>query len=95
MEESAIFWCKDCNVPSFEETCPVCGNRGSRIASDIRPVFPEERLLIELILGVPLKYKNSSVWNVSSGVYIIDGDRVTFPISRIKELDISSIRLEL
>ena len=95
MEDSTIFWCKDCNVPTFEETCPACGSKGTRIASDIRPVFPEERLLIEIIMGVPLKHKNSSVWNISSGIYVIDGERITFPISRTKELDIDFIRSEL
>ena len=65
MVESTIYWCDDCNIPIFEEVCPICGKKGKRIGSDIRPVFPEERLLLEIILGVPLKYKNSSVWNLS------------------------------
>ena len=46
---STIYWCKCCNVPTFDEHCPLCGSKGKRIGSDIRPVFPQERLLLEII----------------------------------------------
>lgn len=43
---STIYWCDDCNVPIFENICPSCGNKGRYIATDMRPVFPEENVLI-------------------------------------------------
>lgn len=66
LKSSTIFWCKECNIPLYENTCPICGNKAKRISSDIRPVFPEERLLMEIILGEPLKYLRSSVWSCQS-----------------------------
>ena len=46
---TTIYWCKHCNVPMFEETCAECGQVGEYIATDIRPVFPEEKLLLAII----------------------------------------------
>ena len=60
---SKLFWCEKCNVPTYHEICPKCGNKGIYFATDARPVFPEERLLIESVLGEPMKYYNCSVWN--------------------------------
>ena len=57
-----IYWCANCNIPSWYETCDRCGEKASQITTDIRPVFPQERLLMELLLGVPLKYQHESVW---------------------------------
>ena len=65
------------------------------IGRDLRPVFPEERLLLEIILGQPLKYKDSSVWSSGSGLYIVDGKRVRFSVEKTKQLDIDSIRTQL
>ena len=43
------------------------------MASDLRPVFPEERLLLEILLGSkPHEYINKSVW-VANSRYYIDG----------------------
>ena len=41
---STIYWCGHCNVPMFDEFCPECGEQGEYIATDIRPVFPEEKV---------------------------------------------------
>ena len=52
-----VFWCSQCNIPIIvelnqanRETCPICGNDIQYLSTDVRPVFPEERLLIELLL---------------------------------------------
>ena len=54
---SEVFWCDDCRVPVMQEVkqadrgiCPRCGKPMKYLAADIRPVFPEERLLIEILL---------------------------------------------
>ena len=52
---SDIYYCAKCNVPIYEQACPVCHTEGRRIASDLRPVFPKERLLYEILEGEPLK----------------------------------------
>lgn len=88
---STIYWCKECNVPIFDKTCPVCGGTGEYIATDMRPVFPEENVLISLILADdPVKYQKSSVW-FGSGVYIVDGKKVKLPIARINQLPLDEI----
>lgn len=81
MTNSTIFWCDNCNVPIFDEICACCSSKGRRIGSDIRPVFPEERLLLELLLEIePMTYKHSSVWNTSGNHYIVDGKRIIFSV---------------
>ena len=73
---SRIYWCKNCNVPMYNEECTECGSKGKYIGTDIRPVFPEERLFLEVLIGEPLKYKNSSVWNITGNRYVVDGEKL-------------------
>ena len=47
---TTLYWCKQCNVPIYEESCPLCGEKGKYIATDIRPVFPEEKILLAILL---------------------------------------------
>lgn len=72
---SSIYWCPTCNVPTWEEKCPVCSSACTYIATDIRPVFPQERLLIEILFGHPMQYQRDSVW-FGSGRYIINGKTI-------------------
>lgn len=95
IEKSIIYWCSDCNIPVFDEVCPICGGKGKRIGSDLRPVFPEERLLLEIMLGCPLKYKNASVWNASGNIYYADGQKINFKAGQTKDLDADEIRRQL
>lgn len=51
-----VYWCDNCKTPiikrvsdSHKEECPCCGRKTRYMAKDIRPVFPEERLLMELL----------------------------------------------
>lgn len=94
MTEATVFWCDCCNVPIFDEIC-ACGNKGRRIGSDVRPVFPEERLLLEIILGCPMKYKNSSVWNTAGNYYYADGKKIPFTASQTKNIDADFVRAQL
>ena len=60
---STIYWCDECNIPIFDKVCPACGTEGKYISTDMRPVFPEENVLISIILkGDPAGYQQSSVW---------------------------------
>lgn len=90
---STIYWCDDCNVPIFTSECPVCGARGKYIATDVRPVFPEENMLISIILkDAPFKYQKSSVW-YGGGAYIIDGKKVKFSITQMNKLPLENIKI--
>ena len=80
---SEIYWCDTCNVPSVNETCDCCQSKCHHIATDIRPVFPTERLLVEILLNSPMKYVWSSVWATGGGAYIIDGKKVKIRLDEI------------
>ena len=50
-DEDLIYWCNTCKIPIIKKqgeelTCPCCGKNIDYLASDLRPIFPEERLLI-------------------------------------------------
>ena len=93
--ETSVFWCDECNVPLFEEDCYRCGHKARRIGSDARPVFPEERLLIEILMGCPMKYADASVWQISGNVYIADGKKLPFKKSMLKDADIKAVKEQL
>lgn len=89
---STIYWCEECNIPIFDNVCPSCGKKGIYITTDMRPVFPEENALISIILANDAtRYQKSSVW-YGSGVYVIDGEKVKLPITKINKLPISDIK---
>ena len=80
-----IYWCSSCKTPiivrlqhMLDKTCPICGKKIKRLGSDLRPVFPEERLLIEILMAKPFAYLEKSVWAVNSRYYI---DGKSMPIS--------------
>lgn len=95
---STIYWCDECNIPIYDKEClrPIessqcCGHKGRYIATDIRPVFPEENMLVSLLLsGEPFKYQKDSVW-YGSNSYIINGQKVKLPISKINKNHIDEI----
>lgn len=84
--QTEIYWCNHCRTPVIQETnrtdketCPQCNEVMKYIATDIRPVFPEERLLLEILLDKePNQYVKSSVW-VSKNRYFIDGKLIILP----------------
>lgn len=93
--QTDIFWCADCQVPLFEERCGRCGATGKRIGSDIRPVFPEERLLMEAVLGEPMKYHGDSVWNTAGNRYYANGRRIPFSVKQLAQVDADHIREQI
>ena len=75
-----IFWCEHCRTPIIvpvnldkaKHICPRCSSEITYLSSDLRPVFPEERLLLEILLAEPFAYAKSSVW-ANSNRYYVDG----------------------
>lgn len=89
---STIYWCEECNIPIYNDTCPVCGNKGKYIATDVRPVFPEENMLISLILtGNPFEFQKKSMWYGANN-YIIDGIKHKVSISEINKWPIDKVK---
>jgi len=85
--ENGVYWCHECKIPILKEPrpdgeaqteiyCPICKSKADYLTSDLRPVFPQERLLLELLLGKkPNTYSEKSVW-ATDGRYFIDGKAV-------------------
>lgn len=92
---SKIYWCEHCQVPTYDEECPVCHSKGHYLTSDVRPVFPEERLLIEIMLGKPLAFVCDSVWNGIGNRYYVNGKRISLSVANLRRFDSSKIREEL
>lgn len=89
--EPRIYWCKNCKVPVYDEKCDLCGEDAEYLTTDLRPVFPEERLLLEVLIGEPLKYINSSVWNSTGNRYIVDGVRLKLSIAKLMKKDSKTV----
>ena len=92
-----LYWCDSCRVPIIREVsddspkvCPSCGKPIRYLAKDLRPVFPEERLLLEVIKGKPLAYLHSSVW-ASGSRYYIDGKTANLSIDTLKKINIEDV----
>ncbi len=91
---SKIYWCRECRIPLYEENCSICGSRGTYLTTDIRPVFPEERLLVEIISGKPFCYEKMSVWNGTGNHYYVNGKKIPFSVQALKDLDADAIRMQ-
>lgn len=93
--ESKVFWCDSCQIPIYDKECPICHQEGSYLTSDVRPVFPEERLLIEIMLNKPLAYLNESVWNGTGNRYYVNGKKISLTISKLKDFNPDEIRKQI
>ena len=96
-QKSEIYWCECCKVPTYENRCPVCQQEGRRIATDVRPVFPQERLLLEVILeqqkgSEEIDLQGKSVWNGTGNHYFSDGKRLGVRINGLSQLNIDKVR---
>lgn len=91
VEKSEIYWCGHCKVPLYEPNCS-CGSEVTRLTTDIRPVFPEERLLIEIVIGKPFAYRDDSVWNGAGNHYYVNGKKIPFSVSQLKDVDVEEVR---
>jgi len=97
-----IMWCDECSVPiirfvndAAREICPLCGRKTHHLAADLRPVFPEERLLLELLLEKkPNEFVQKSVW-ASNSRYYIDGKSVALSTSTFQTADTDALAEKL
>lgn len=90
--ESRLYWCPTCNVPLYDHHCECCDEDGVEFAADVRPVFPEERLLVEILIGKPFAFAKSSVWASSGDRYYVDGKRITFSTIKHSNADAEAVR---
>lgn len=91
--ESQLYWCEECKIPLYEPVCGCCGARGRKFVKDVRVVFPEEKVLLEILLGLKAgEFNERSLWNAAGNVYYLDGVRMPFSIRRLRGLDAGEIR---
>ena len=74
--DKTIYWCKDCNIPLFDENCAICGNHGDELSTDIRPVFPEEQLLLDILSDNQYSIINQSVWYTGGNQFVVNGEKL-------------------
>ena len=96
-----VYWCSECKVPVIKLStdldkakCPLCESKTNYMSADLRAVFPEERLLIECMLGEPLKHVKDSVW-ASDSKYFFDGKKINFSRKEFAEADTDLLRSEI
>ena len=81
-----IYWCGHCKTPIIQVAkqadlgvCPLCKRKTKYMCADLRPVFPQERLLLEVLLGKhPHELVEKSVW-AADNRYYIDGKAISIP----------------
>ena len=83
--ETTIFYCNKCNVPVFDNECEHCHSHCERIGSDIRPVFAQERLLLEVLIKKPFEFAGKSVWCSGANNYIVNGKRIHISFSELSK----------
>ena len=93
-----IYWCEHCRTPIIQTsiqadkgTCPLCKRKTKYLTADLRPVFPEERLLVEILLKKkPNEYIEKSVW-ASNNRYYVDGKSFTISNNLYQSIDAAGI----
>ena len=93
-----IYWCSECRTPVIQTStqadkgmCPICKRQTKYLASDLRPVFPEERLLVELLLKKkPNELVEKSVW-ASNNRYYVEGKSIPISNSLYQSVDTDKI----
>ena len=92
-----VYYCDDCKTPIIKaadridkDICPLCGKATSYLCADLRPVFPEERLLLEILTAKPFDYIHKSVW-ATDNRYYIDGKSMLVPSKIFKKSSVDYI----
>jgi len=88
---SEVYWCSHCKVPLIKSQnsadknqCSLCHQETSYLCADLRPVFPQERLLVEIMQGKPLAYLEANVW-AADNRYYINGKPITVSFGGYKK----------
>lgn len=97
-----VMWCPSCRIPVIrvvneqeKEVCPSCGSKTRHIASDLRPVFPEERILLASLLDKEVtEFISKPVWAVNSRYYI-DGKPIALSSEFFQRADTNAIAEKL
>ena len=95
-----VYWCDSCKTPIIHTpdnrriTCPTCGNDAHYLCTDMRPVFPEERLFFEVMTGKPNRFVEDSVW-ASGGKYYVNGKVSNISIAETLAADPKKVKADI
>ena len=97
-----VYYCTHCHTPIIKrindaqkDICPLCQEKMKYLTADLRPVFPEERRLLELLLNKePYSLRKSSVW-ANKNRYYIDGKGKPVTNSIYTAADVEKLRQAL
>ncbi len=93
-----VYYCDKCKTPILIEennksnACTICNRDVRYIASDARPVYPEERLMLEATIGEPLKYIKDDIWNIKGSKYLINGQVLNIQVKDFVKADANKVR---
>ncbi len=104
-DSTTIYWCKKHRIPIFDKKCACCerdfklngiemdSELIEYVGTDLRPVFPEEQLLIGVILDEdnPLQFVGKSVW-YNGYAYIVDGEKFKISIDQLNSLSLEEVK---
>jgi len=95
--KTVAYWCNHCKVPvirpkSDKETCPICNRRMKFLSNTLRPVFPAEERLVELLTNK--KFNDEILWKGKS-TYYIDGKSLRITNNQKIYADDKMLRKEL
>lgn len=98
IKEINVYYCDKCNVPILIESeqnthkCTLCNKKLKYIGSDARPVYSDERLMLEASIGEPLKYIKDNVWNIKGNKYIVNGEPLKLQVKDIVSNNADEVR---
>ena len=89
----SLYWCNTCKIPIYKDKCPVCSQKADYLAQDVRPVFPEEVLLLEVLLHKRGELRGKAIWNAKGNRYLVDGKEMEFSLQHVlAEANIEQVR---
>ena len=96
-----VYWCFACHTPviralndSNKTLCPLCQGKTTYLCADLRPVFPEERLLFELLFSRQMKFADHSVW-ADVNRYYLNGEAKMMSRIMMDQVDAAIVRKDL
>ena len=98
IQDINVYYCNKCNIPILIEAdknthkCTLCDEELKYIGSDARPVYPDERLMLEASIGEPLKYIKDNVWNLKGNKYIVNGEPLKLQVKDIVSNNADEVR---
>ena len=95
--KTIAYWCSYCKVPvirpkSENEKCPICNHRMKVLSNTLRPVFPAEERLVELMTG--RKFDSEILWKGKS-TYFVNGKSLRITNQEKIDADDKMLRKEL